>query len=497
MVAAARDRWNSNFAFIFAAVGSAVGLGNIWRFPYLAYKFGGGSFLVPYLLALFILGIPLLMLELSLGQKLQKGAVGAFRAIHPRLSGVGFLGVFSSFIIVTYYAIVMAWATFYLLESFSSSLPWAASPKSYFFDTVLNLSKDISSMGAVDWPLSFALFFVWVMIYLCIRKGVQSVGNVVMITVPLPVLLLVILFIRGITLEGAWIGISEYIRPDFALLLSKDIWISAASQIFFTFSVSMGIMIAYASFNSPKNNVLRDSLVIAFSDAAISIFSGFVVFSVLGYMAFETGQPLSEVAASGPGLAFVVFPKALSLMPWPGFFSVLFFLTLLTLGIDSAFSLVESIVVVICDHFSEMSKETIALWVCSLCFMLGFIFTTDAGLYYLDLIDYYATNFLLVVVGLLECLAISWVLGADKIRSYISRVSNTSIHKTWNLAIQYVIPTILVGLLCWNTYGEGAENYGGYPNWAAQIGRTTVAIPLIIAFFMAVFPGKSEVEEKF
>lgn len=498
MAGTERERWSSNWAFLLAAVGSAVGLGNLWRFPYLAYKYGGGSFLLPYLIALFVLGIPLLVIELALGQKLQKGAIGAFRAVHPRLAGVGFLGVCASFIVVIYYAVVMAWSSFYLIESFSDILPWAEAPKEYFFDEVLGISTSISTMGAVDWHLLVALAGVWLAIYLCIRKGVQSVGDVVMVTVPLPIILLVILFFRGITLDGAMDGIYHYIKPNFSALLSPEIWLAAAGQIFFTFSVSMGIMIAYASFNKPSNNLLRDGIYIALADAAISIFAGFVVFSVLGYMAKETGQPIEEVAASGPGLAFVVFPKALSLMPlWPGFFSILFFLTLLTLGIDSAFSLVESIVVVICDSLEEVRKEQISFWVCFLCFALGFIFTTDAGLYYLDLVDHFTTNILLVVTGFLECVAIGWVLGAEKVRKYINRVSDYHLNESWNLVVKFVIPSILLTLLVVQVCREFESNYSGFPNWAINIGWAVVILPMLIAAGMAIKPSKKKSLESF
>lgn len=490
-----RERWNSSRSFTLAAVGSAVGLGNMWRFPYLAYKYGGGAFLFPYIIALFVLGIPLLILELALGQKLQKGAIKAFKAIHPRLVGIGFLGIATSFIIVIYYATVMAWTAFYLVQSFSQNLPWADNPKGYFFQNVLNISESIAEMGTVNWHLLLALACVWVATYFCIRKGVQSVGSIVSITVFLPIILLIILlvifFFRGITLDGAWTGIYYYACPDFSALLSAEVWIAAASQIFFTFSISMGVMIAYASFNKPTNNILKNALVIALFDAAISIFSGFIVFSVIGHMAYETGQPVLDVATSGPGLTFVVFPKLLALMPWwTGFFSVLFFLVLLTLGIDSVFSLVESIVVVISDNLSEIRKEQISYWVCALCFSLSFFFTTDAGLYYLDLIDHYVTNFLLVFVGILECIAIGWIFGVERVRQYINSLSSYKVHKRWNIVVKLVIPLVL-GTLLFLYVGEELDlPYGGYPNWAVKIAYSIVGFPVFIAVAMTLRPQK-------
>lgn len=487
-----RDRWSSNAAFLLAAVGSAVGLGNVWRFPYLAYKHGGGAFLFPYLVTLFVFGIPLLIIETSLGQKLQQGAVGVFRKIHPRARGLGFLGIAASFIIVVYYAIVMAWSLYYFLQSFSAELPWQDSAKTYFYAEVLDLSEGIGVAGNMNWWLVACLAVVWSLIFLCIHEGVNSVGKVVMVTVPLPIFLLVVLFIRGITLEGAWNGISFYLTPDYSALFRAEVWIAAAGQIFFTLSLSMGVMIAYASFNKKTENVLRDGVIIALTNSLISIFAGFVVFSVIGYMASTTGQSVADVVASGPGLAFIVFPKALSLMPWASFFSALFFLTLLCLGVDSAFSLVESINVTIVDSYENLRKDRVAGAMCLICFLCGLIFTTDAGLYFLDVVDHYTSNVLLLVIGLLEVLVVGWVYGADKIRDFINHVSEQKIGAAWDLICKVVLPAILTVLLVTRLVEEWKAPYEGYPAWATGFGWMVVLIPLAIAAWMALVPDEGK-----
>ena len=490
MASSSRARWTSNMAFIFAAVGSAVGLGNVWRFPYLAFKFGGGAFLLPYLIALFVFGVPLLILELSLGQMFQQGAIGAFRKTHPRLASIGFLGIFAATVIVIYYAIVMAWALFYLFQSFASDLPWSEAPKAYFFGEVLDLSNSISTMGNVNWWLMGCLFAVWSMIYWCIRNGVKSVSKVVMITVPLPILLLVVLLIRGLTLDGASEGLYYYLKPDFAALLDPEVWIAAASQIFFSLSVAMGIMIAYGSFNKKSTNILRDGIVIALCNSAVSILSGFVVFSIIGHMAVSTGQSIPDVVASGPGLAFVVFPEALSLMPWAGFFAVLFFLCLLTLGIDSAFSLVEALGAVITDAYPHLKQRHVAMSICIACAFLGLVFATDAGLYYLDVVDHFISNILLIAVGLFEVLAIGWVLGADEIRSFINKRSARKIGTIWVPIVRYVLPAILTSLLAIQVRKELTANYENYPDWAINMGWFVVIAPLTVALVHAVRTGK-------
>ena len=325
-----RDRWSSRTIFLFAAIGSAVGLGNVWRFPYLTYKFGGGAFLIPYLISLLVIGIPLLMLEFALGQKFQKGAVRSFNSLHPTLGVIGLGAILAGFVVVIYYAVVMAWSLVYLLKSFNTNLPWSSNAESYFFNSVLGITDSVGNIGGISPALVLALLAVWIGIFLIVRKGVKSVGKVVVITMPLPIILLIILFIRGITLPGAFSGIAAYLKPDFSAILDPEIWLAAVSQIFFTLSVAFGIMIAYASFNKKTQSVAGDTYITAFADAAISLFAGFVVFSILGYMATTAGVGIDEVATSGPGLAFVVFPQALSLMPFAWFFSILFFYLLLT-----------------------------------------------------------------------------------------------------------------------------------------------------------------------
>jgi neurotransmitter:Na+ symporter, NSS family len=474
-----RERWSSRTIFLFAAIGSAVGLGNIWRFPYLTYKFGGGAFLIPYLLALLVIGIPLLILEFALGQKLQKGAVGAFKSISPKLRGIGVAAILAGFIVVIYYAAVMAWSLMFAVNSIGSPLPWAADSEGFFFNDILGISSGPGDVGGIQWPLFISLAAVWVAIYFCVRKGVKSVGKVVAWTMPLPIIFLVILFFRGITLPGALSGIGYYLRPDFTALLSTEIWIAAISQIFFTLSLAFGIMIAYSSFNKEDQDVRSDSYTTAFVNSAISLFAGFVVFAVLGYMAGVQGVTVDDVAASGPGLAFVVFPQALSLMPLAPLFAFLFFVMLLTLGIDSAFSLVEAVNTSIGDTYARPNRKRIAFWVCLVAFLGGIIFTTGAGLYFLDIVDHFVTNYALVYVGIFEAIAIGWVYGIGNLGGFVNKVSKKKVGKAWEFSIKYLIPVILVFLLISQLLKDIRVPYEGYPAWALGIGWGAAILPLI------------------
>lgn len=459
-----RARWSSNLIFIFAAVGSAVGLGNVWRFPYLAGKYGGGAFLIPYLIMLFILGIPLLIMEVAIGQKMQLGAVGSFKKIHHKLTGVGLASVLCGFVVVSYYVVVMAWSLLYFFYSFT--LQWGNDTKEFFFTDVLHLSSGAGDIGHIVIPIIFALVVVWALVYFSVWKGVKSVGKVVVITMPLPIVLLLILLVRGITLPGALPGIIYYLKPDFSVLLDLEVWSAAMSQIFFTLSLSFGIMIAYASFQHRSSDITKSALIISLTNSGISILAGFTVFSTLGYMAAQSGTPISELAQSGPSLAFIVFPQALSLMPLAPLFAGLFFLMLITLAIDSAFSLVEAVATVIHDNYPKIRKEDISFYVCVLGFITGIIFTTFAGLYYLDITDHFITSYGLVIAGLLEVSAVAYFYGTDKLRNYINEVSDIKIGRWWNIAINFVIPVFLIILLVTGLYRDIRQPYGGYPQWA-------------------------------
>lgn len=487
-----RERWSSRYVFLFAAVGSAVGLGNVWKFPYMAYKYGGGAFIIPYLVALLVLGVPILAIEFAIGQKMQAGTINSFAAIHKKASGIGLAAIFAGFIVVVYYAAVMAWSFVYLFKSFAVTLPWCEDSKAYYFNEVLQISSSVGEIGGICPVLLIALILVWVSIYFSIWKGVKSVGAVVKITMPLPIILLVILFIRGITLEGSGAGIAAFLSPDFSALANTDIWLAAISQIFFSLSLGFGVMIAYASYNKPDQNVFGDAVFTAIGDSAIGIFSGFVVFSILGYMAYETGVNVQDVTTSGPGLAFVVFPKALSLMPWAGFFSVLFFITLLTLGIDSAFSLVEAVNASVKDKYPNLTLAKISLYTCGLAFVLGLLFITNAGLYYLDIVDHFITYYGLVLVGLAEVIFIGWFYKAENMRQYINSVSNFKLGKWFNGLVKYVIPILLLIIIGDSLRNEFISNYEGYPDWALRIGWGLILIQAALAVGLSLSKGKEK-----
>ena len=486
-----RQRWASRTVFLLAALGSAVGLGNLWRFPYLAGKYGGGAFLVPYLIALVLVGVPMLMLEFAVGQKMQQGAIGSYSKLHPSFSGLGVLALISSFIIVSYYAVVMAWSLIYLLASFG--VKWSGNAKDYFFQEVLQISEGVNILGGINWFIFLSLFVVWILVYFCIWQGTKSVGRVVLYSVPLPLILLGVLLIRAVTLPGFLQGWEMYLKPTWGALLDPEVWTAAFSQIFYTLSLAFGIMIAYASYKKSEDDIAKDAWITALLNSGTSLFAGFVVFAVLGYMAWKTSTPITELAASGPGLAFVVFPEALSLMPLPGLFSVLFFLMLLLLGIDSAFSLAEALNAAILDQYKHLQTAKVSMVVCLAAWIAGIIYSTRAGLYFLDIADHFVTSYNLLLVGILQTILAGWIYGAEKLRRYINQVSDWQVGKWWNISIKYIIPMVLVTLLVAQFSKDIKIPYEGYPTWALGIGWAIALLPFLLFLFFLVKGQRSEV----
>lgn len=478
-----RQRWSSKMIFLFAAIGSAVGLGNVWRFPYLAGKYGGGAFLIPYLIMLVVLGVPLLIMEFAIGQRMQLGAVGSFRKIRHKLAGIGLGAVLCGFVVCSYYAVIMAWSVLYCTYSFD--LKWGDNTEAFFHKSVLHLSSDPAQIGFISTPILLALVVVWLFIYFSVWKGVKSVGKVVLVTMPLPIILLIILVIRGLTLPGGLDGVKFYLRPNVEAFLDRELWSAAASQIFFTLSIAFGIMIAYASYRHESSDIAKSAVVTAVTNSAISIVAGFAVFSTLGYMAAQSGIDITEYAKDkGMGTSFVVFPRALSMLPLAPLFALAFFIMLVTLAVDSAFSLVEAVSTVVHDRYPQIRKESVTLCVCLAGFACGIVFTTSAGLIYLDIVDYFITNYGLVTVGLLEALAVGWLYGAENLRKYINDVSDIKIGKWWNVAIRFVIPVFLIVLLIFQVITDVQEPYSGYPQWALIcFGWAVLAVVLLLSVF--------------
>ncbi|MBN2584360.1 MAG: sodium-dependent transporter [Planctomycetes bacterium] len=453
-----REHWTSRFSFVMAAVGSAVGLGNLWRFPAVCAENGGGAFLLPYFIALVSVGIPLLILEFSVGHRMQHAAPQAVERIRPTFKWVGWWAVVGGFIIVCFYTVVMAWCLEYFIQSFKPEVIdlWKTDATGFLIDRVQRTVKDVDVFGGRPggfvWQVAAYLAVCWVGMFLLIHRGVKQVGKVVLVTVPLPILLVVILFIRGITMENAQEGLIRYLTPQWEYLLKPTVWRAAYGQIFFSLSVGFGVMIAYASYLDRKVDITNNAFMTGLINCGFSFFAGFAVFSVLGYLVYVTGDP-SYLEKGGGSLAFIAYPTALAQLPiLQNFFAVLFFLTLLSLGIDSAFSIVEAITAAVMEEFN-LSRHLALGLVCLLGFAGGLIYCTRNGDLYLTTTSTFI-DYGMIGSALALCIVIGWFFGARKMRDYINSVSDIKIGGWWDAFIAVLAPLVLTIILVWSIFGN-------------------------------------------
>lgn len=458
-----RSTWGSNATFILAAIGSAVGLGNAWRFPGLAAKHGGGAFLLVYLVAMLVIGIPLLMMEISIGRKMRSGAPGALRGMNKKFEPIGWAATSNAFVIVTYYAVVFAWVIMMAVFSFKFVGMTGNSEKaSGLWAGLIKTTGTIKGFGSFSLPVIICLLVAWGLIYFCIRNGTKSVDKIIKYLIFLPVICLLIMAVKGITMPGALEGVANFFIPDFSALKDPMLWVDAVGQVFYSMSVMMAIMIAYGSFVDDNSNIARDGLIIAFSDLAVSLLAGIVMFTTM----YGTGLQES-LTKTGVGLAFIVYPTAIVNLSGSGIFnaifSFIFYFCLCTLAIDSAFSLVEGISTAFSDKFGTNKKKT-TITICIIAGIISIVYASGAGLAILDIVDNWCNSFTLILIGVVETVAIGWFFKTEKVINEINRNSKRfRMPKLWfNLTVKVVAPIILSVLFVWNIVDLFANKGGIY-----------------------------------
>jgi len=474
--------WPSNWIFILAAVGSAAGLGNLWRFPSLAYEHGGGAFVVAIIVANILIGIPLLTLEVGLGQMMQKGAADALGGIKKAFRYVGWMSLVLGFMVISYYMAVIAWGVDYFGAAFTMS--WGSDTSSFFFNDILQISSGPTELGGIAWPVFAGLVIAWALVYFSVWKGVKSVSAVVKWTATIPFVVLALLIIRAVTLPGSAEGIKTFLIPDWGALTSPELWLAAFSQVFFSLTLAFGVMIAYGSFKRKEDEITKSVIYVAIGNFIVSIMSGFVVFGTLGYMALQQGVPVTEVLAGGPSLVFVVFPEAIGLLPaFNALIAVVFFGMLLTLAVDSAFSLFEGVSASIRDRFPETPHSKIAFSLMALMFVAGLLFVTKGGLYALDIVDHFIISYGVIIIGILEAVIVGWLWKSNELKKFIEERSEWKLGALWDVSIKYIIPIFLTVLLVLNLKSEIANPYEGYPTVAlVYLGILPMILVPVIAY---------------
>ncbi|XP_021355804.1 sodium- and chloride-dependent glycine transporter 1-like [Mizuhopecten yessoensis] len=457
-----KEQWGRKLEYVLSVLGYLVGFMNIWRFPYVCMRNGGGAFLIPYIVILLLMGIPLYFLEASLGQFTGK----SFKEVWsycPIIQGMAACYQVLLIPSTCFYAMLMTWTLYYFYQSFHYPLPWStcgnewntpycfsggnnempghlmanssslynmtsfmntsimsssnasqgqSAEEEYWNYNVLDISSGLVDIGSLKGNTVLCLSLSWLFIYLCVIKGIRTSGKVVYVTATLPYLLLTILLVHNLTLPGSLDGIVFFIKPNFKSLMNIQVWLEAAIQVFYSLGIGWGgILITLSSYNKFNNNCLRDSFLLAIAGESTSVFGGFVIFSALGFMAHKANVPVAEVVKSGPGLGFVAYPMAVSQMPLPNLWAVLFFFAMITLGLDSLFTLVEVTYAYLEGCFPFLGKRQIISRACLSCLgmLFGLPFCTQGGIYLYQLMDWYCAALAPIFFTVVECISISWL----------------------------------------------------------------------------------------
>ncbi|XP_067090235.1 sodium-dependent neutral amino acid transporter B(0)AT2 [Osmerus mordax] len=525
-----RPAWNSKLQYILAQVGFSVGLGNVWRFPYLCQKNGGGAYLVPYLILLVVIGIPLFFLELAVGQRIRRGSIGVWTYISPRLGGIGFASCMVCFFVALYYNVIIGWSLFYFSQSFQQPLPWHECPlvknktstyvvpeceKSsattyYWYREALDISDTIAEGGGLNWRMTLCLLAAWSMVCLAMIKGIQSSGKVMYFSSLFPYVVLICFLVRALLLKGSVDGIRHMFTPKLEIMLEAKVWREAATQVFFALGLGFGGVIAFSSYNKRDNNCHFDAVLVSFINFFTSVLATLVVFAVLGFKAnimnakcvalnskkiegflgneispqmiphhinfshvsaedyrqmidiikgvTESDYPRLGLdscsieeelnkAVQGTGLAFIAFTEAMTHFPASPFWSVMFFLMLVNLGLGSMFGTIEGIITPIVDTF-KVRKEILTVGCCLLAFCIGLLFVQRSGNYFVAMFDDYSATLPLLIVVILENVAVAWVYGTDKFFEDLKDMLGFTPFRFYYYMWKYVTPLLLILLLC-------------------------------------------------
>lgn len=463
-----REVFSTRIAFLLAAIGSAVGLGNIWRFPYVAYDNGGGAFLVPYLVALLTAGIPLLFLDYTLGHRFRGSAPLVFRRMKSWAEPIGWVQVGISFFITIYYAAIIAWAGLYTVKSFN--MAWGDNPQDYFLKDFLQMDPSVTFSFSIVPQIAVALALVWVLAIVVLAMGVdEGIGKVSKIFMPILTVLFIIVVLQALFLPGAAAGLNAFFTPDWGALSNPSVWVAAYGQIFFSLSVGFGIMLTYSSYLKPRTNLTGTGLVTAFANSSFEVLAGIGVFAALGFMAFQQNTEVNEVATSGIGLAFFAFPTIINQMALGPIFGVLFFGSLTIAGFTSLFSLLEVVVSAVKDKLNLPRKSTaIAVGVVMGLLSLA-LFSTTSALVTLDIMDKYTNQIGIVSVALITIVLLDWVMRRiDEFSLHLNAVSSFKVGTVWRICVVNVTTIVLGYTLLQELISLIREPYEGYS--LAQLG---------------------------
>ncbi|KAI4504361.1 hypothetical protein M0802_000832 [Mischocyttarus mexicanus] len=514
-----RATWGNSIEFLMSCIAMSIGLGNVWRFPFTAYENGGGVFLIPYIIVLFVVGKPFYYMEMILGQFTSRSSVKMWSAV-PAFRGVGWAQMFSMISVGTYYCSLISMTLYYLIGSFQSQLPWSScllewgdtcvdsikaenatsrngthlrsSAEFYFMKTVLKEIPNINNgLGLPDWKLTVCLFVAWCSIFAVLARGVKSSGKASYFLAIFPYVIMIALLIRAVTLEGAGNGIIFFIQPKWDKLFDPNVWYAAVTQCFFSLSVCFGGVVMYSSYNDFRHNIYRDVMVVTTLDTFTSLMAGLTIFGILGNLAHELGtDDISKVVRGGTGLAFVSYPDAIAKFTiLPNLFSVLFFLMLFVLGIGSAIALVGGIITIISDQFPSCKHWYIVFSTSVIGFLCGVVYCTPGGQFILALVDHYAGSFIVFVFATFEVTGFFWIYGLENFLDDVEFMLKRRPSVYWRICWGVITPLLLATILIYAIVDLKPLTYADvlYPSSAYAAGWTLFAFGIVQLPFWMIY----------
>jgi NSS family neurotransmitter:Na+ symporter len=493
-----RAQWGTRAGFIMAAVGSAIGLGNIWRFPYVAYANGGGAFFLPYLFALLTAGIPILILEFTLGHKYRGSAPRTFSGLNKKAEWLGWWQVLISFVISTYYAVIIAWAMSYSIFSFN--LSWGEDTGTFLMSEYLHVT-DPGEIGGIVPGVFIPLLLVWMItlgvLFKGVKKGIEVANK---IFIPLLAVLFFVVVIRAVTLDGAIDGLNAFFQPDWDRILDASVWVAAYTQIFFSMSIAFAIMITYSSYLPKKSDITNNAFITGFSNSSFELLAGIGVFSAIGFMAFSTGTPINEVATDGVGLAFVVFPQIINQMPaLSGLFGFLFFASLVLAGLSSLISISETYIAGLREKFNLSRTKAVAFGG-GLSALISILYATEGGLNFLDVADHFVLGIGVAISGFVEVVLIAWVFKELKtLQNHANELSDLRAGAWWRVCLGIITPIVLGYMTIQSIIHNINVPYGdgGYPiSFLISSGWVILVLTIVGGILFSLIKwNKGEVEQ--
>lgn len=490
-----REQWSGQLGFILAAIGSAVGLGNIWRFPGTAYDNGGGAFLIPYLVALLTAGIPILWLDYSIGHRFRGGAPAAFRRLTRRAEGLGWFQVGISCVISVYYAAIIAWAASYMV--FAVDQQWGDDPATFLFADFLQAADPGSGVSLEFVPgLLVPLVAIWVVtlviLALGLRKGIERAN---LIFIPLLVVVFLVIVVRAVTLEGAGDGLTAFFTPDWGELTNPEVWMAAYAQVFFSLSIAFGIMITYSSYLRRRANLTSSGLVVGLGNSSFELLAGIGVFSAVGFMAFQAGISIEETSYAGVGLAFIAFPQILSLMPGGSVFGVLFFGALILAGMTSLLSILQVASAAIQEKLGWSPRRSAIVVGGSIAVVSVVLFSTTTTLWVLDVADKFINEVGVLLSAVVAALLVGLVLRRlRELQGHLNDRPGVPVGAWWRIDIGVLMPVVLGAILITGVVRIFVDGYdpGTYADqgFVHTIGWAAVGAAVLLAAVLTLVPWR-------